>query len=219
MSASLPLFIKSDRVPILIATSNEGKLRDFAAAGDGRITVHAVPGFRSLPSVEEDGLTFEANARKKAEHYSRYARGQPVLADDSGLEVEALRGAPGVRSARYAADAGILPTGSPSGEVDAANNSHLLRELSRSDAANRTARFVCVLAVARDGNTLQTFEGDVRGLIIAAPRGNGGFGYDPLFLVPEFGKTLAELSPAEKAQVSHRGAAFRKFLDWFASGQ
>jgi XTP/dITP diphosphohydrolase len=202
---------------VFIATSNSGKLRDFAAAAGSRTEIHAMPHLGSLPPIDEDGLTFEANARKKAEHYSRYAAGELVLADDSGLEVEALRGAPGVRSARYAADAGTLPANSSARDVDAANNTYLLRQLSTPNAQNRNARFVCVLAVARDGHTLRTFEGAVRGVILAAPRGNGGFGYDPLFLVPHFDKTLAELSPEEKAQVSHRGAAFRKFLDWFAS--
>ena len=201
---------------VFIATSNNGKLRDFAAAAGSRIELRAMPNLPSLPSVEEDGVTFESNARKKAEHYSRYAAGELVLADDSGLEVEALRGAPGVRSARYAADAGTLAANCSGHDVDVANNTYLLRQLSTTSNQSRNARFVCVLAVARDGHTLRTFEGEVRGEILAAPRGDGGFGYDPLFLVPHFDKTLAELSPEEKAQVSHRGAAFRKFLDWFA---
>ena len=204
-------------MPVFIATSNSGKLRDFAAAAGSRIEILAMPDFSSLPSVEEDGLTFESNARKKAEHYSRYAPGELLLADDSGLEVEALHGEPGVRSARYAADAGMVPASASAQDSDAANNTHLLRQLSATNDHNRNARFVCVLAVAREGKTLRTFEGEVRGAILAAPRGDRGFGYDPLFLLPKFGKTLAELSPQEKAQVSHRGAAFRKFLDWFAA--
>jgi XTP/dITP diphosphohydrolase len=193
---------------LLIATSNPGKLRDFAgAAALHGIVVDSLSGFDSLPSVREDGATFEANARQKAEHYSRFAPGEIVLADDSGLEVDALGGAPGVLSARYAAT-------SPEGNADDhANNVRLLRELA--GASDRTARFVCVIAAARDGRTLATFRGQAEGRILEAPRGSGGFGYDPLFLFPAFGKTFAELTPQEKAGVSHRGAAFRKFLDWY----
>jgi len=192
---------------VLIATSNAGKLRDFAGAAAAHgIAVASLPDFDSLPSVPEDGATFEANARKKAEHYSRFAPGEIVLADDSGLEVNALGGAPGVHSARYAA------ISSEENADDRANNARLLRELSH--AADRSARFVCVIAVARDGHTLSTFRGEARGLILDAPRGSGGFGYDPLFFSPALCKTFAELRPKEKAAVSHRGAAFRKFLEW-----
>jgi len=192
---------------VLIATSNPGKLRDFAGAAVAHgITVASLPDFDSLPGVREDGATFEANARKKAEHYSRFASGEMVLADDSGLEVDALGGAPGLHSARYAA------TSAEGNADDCANNARLLRELSR--AADRTARFVCVIAAARDGRTLSTFRGEARGRILEAPRGAGGFGYDPLFFFPALGKTFAELSAEEKAGVSHRGAAFRKVLEW-----
>lgn len=193
---------------VLIATSNPGKLRDFAGAAVAHgIAVASLPDFDSLPSVREDGATFEANARKKAEHYSRFGPGEIVLADDSGLEVDALAGAPGVHSARYAAT-------SPEGNADdRANNARLLRELSRAD--DRAARFVCVIAAARDGRTVSTFRGDARGRILDAARGSGGFGYDPLFFFPALGKTFAELTPEEKAGVSHRGAAFRKFLEWY----
>jgi XTP/dITP diphosphohydrolase len=199
--------------PVLIATSSRGKLRDFAAAA-GAAEVQGLPGFDSLPAATEDGATFEANARKKAEHYSRLAPGKLVLADDSGLEVEALAGAPGVRSARYASDvSSALPSGLP---VDQANNARLLRELQNVPEEGRAARFVCVIAAARDGQTLAVFRGEAAGVIARAPRGNGGFGYDPLFYFPKLGKTFAELAPEEKAAVSHRGAAFRKFLDWYA---
>ena len=196
---------------IFIATSSPGKLRDFAAAA-GDLEVQALPGFASLPEATEDGATFEENARKKAEHYSRLAPGKLVLADDSGLKVEALGGAPGVRSARYAADDAAPASGLP---VDEANNARLLRELENISEAARGARFVCVIAVARDGQTLATFRGEAAGVVARAPRGAGGFGYDPLFFFPERGKTFAELAAKEKAAVSHRGAAFRKFLDWF----
>lgn len=197
---------------VLIATSSKGKLRDFAgAAAPHGVDVAALPGFASLPEVEEDGATFEANARKKAECYSRAAPAQLVLADDSGLEVDALGGAPGVRSARYAGD-GLGPQ---SGSRDAANNAKLVRELVGVADDQRSARFVCVIAVAREGNTIATFRGEAEGVILHEKRGGGGFGYDPLFLVVEIGKTFAELSAEEKATVSHRGRAFRKFLEWY----
>jgi len=195
---------------VLIATSNPGKLRDFAgAAAEHGVEVAAIPGFSSLPPVVEDGLTFEANARKKAEAYSKYAVGEIVLADDSGLEVAVLGGAPGVHSARYAAEAPHL---ADSNTDDEANNARLLRELKGVPPEKRTARFVCVIAAARDGRTLDVFRGEAEGVILNAPRGHNGFGYDPLFFFPQIGKTFAELTPEEKAKYSHRGAAFRKFL-------
>jgi XTP/dITP diphosphohydrolase len=197
---------------ILIATSNPGKLRDFAgAAKSHRMEIRGVPHLSSLPPVIEDGLTFEANARKKAEHYSRFAPGEIVLADDSGLEIDALGGAPGVHSARYAADE---PHRVENNTDDEENNARVLRELEGIPAERRTGRFVCVIVAARDGQTLGTFRGAAEGIILEKPRGSGGFGYDPLFYFPEIRKTFAELAPEEKACYSHRGAAFRKFLSW-----
>jgi len=200
---------------VLIATSNAGKLRDFAgaAAQDG-ITVVGIPGFSSLPPVVEDGLTFEANARKKAEEYSRAVPGELVLSDDSGLEVDALGGAPGVHSARYAADE---PHSAECNTEDEANNARVLRGLMSVPPEKRTARFVCVIAAARDGQTLETFRGTAEGIILETPRGANGFGYDPLFYFPRIRKTFAELSAGEKARYSHRGAAFRAFLEWYRS--
>jgi XTP/dITP diphosphohydrolase len=197
---------------VLIATSNSGKLRDFvgAAAGHG-IEVSAIPNFSSLPTVVEDGLTFEDNARKKAEEYSLAVPGEVVLADDSGLEVDALGGAPGVHSARYAAGE---PHKADNNTDDDANNQRVLRELSGVSAEKRTGRFVCVIAAARDGKTLATFRGVAEGRILDHLRGSGGFGYDPMFYFPPIAKTFAELSPEEKARYSHRGAAFREFLRW-----
>jgi XTP/dITP diphosphohydrolase len=198
--------------PILIATSNAGKLRDFAgAAAKLGVVIDTIPNFALLPPLIEDGLTFEANARKKAEAYSLHAPGEIVLADDSGLEVDTLNGAPGVHSARYAADAPHLAGANAD---DQANNSRLLRELQRIPAENKTARFVCVIAAARNGKTLAVFRGEAEGLILDAPRGSNGFGYDPLFFFPSIGKTFAELTAREKSAYSHRGAAFRKFLEW-----
>ncbi|HXE90550.1 MAG TPA: XTP/dITP diphosphatase [Terriglobales bacterium] len=195
---------------VLIATSNPGKLRDFAgAAATAGVEVVGIPHFSSLSAVAEDGATFEANARKKAEHYSRYLPGELVLADDSGLEVDALDGAPGVRSARYAGETA----------TDDENNARLLRQLEAVPDERRTARFVCVIAAARAGQTLATFRGEAAGRILRAPRGSQGFGYDPLFLFPSLGKTFAELTPEEKAKVSHRGRAFREFLQWYGGGR
>ena len=199
---------------ILIATSNSGKLRDFAGAAlHHGVEIAGIPGFSSLPVVVEDGLTFEANARKKAEEYSRYAPGEIIVADDSGLEIDVLNGAPGVHSARYAAD---KPDQADSNTDDEANNARVLRELWGVPPDQRTARFVCVLAVARDGKTLATFRGTAEGVVLDTPRGTNGFGYDPLFYFPQIGKTFAELSAEEKSKYSHRGAAFRQFLDWCA---
>ena len=198
---------------ILITTSNAGKLRDFAgAAALFGIEVATIPNFASLPTVVEDGRTFEENARKKAESYSHEVPGEMVLADDSGLEVDALKGAPGVHSARYAADAPHLMDNNTD---DEANNTRLLRELKDVPPDKRTGRFVCVIAVARDGQTLQVFRGEVEGTILNRPRGTNGFGYDPLFYFPPIQKSFAELTPEEKAQYSHRGAAFRQFLAWY----
>lgn len=200
---------------ILIATSNAGKLRDFtgAAARHG-VEVQGLPRFSSLPLVVEDGDTFEANARKKAEEYSQAASGEIVVADDSGLEVDALGGAPGVYSARYAADESEGPDAHC---TDEANNAKLVRELKDVPEPARTGRFVCVLAAARDGKTLATFRGTVEGVILDHEIGANGFGYDPLFYFPPIKKTLAELSAEEKSKYSHRGEAFRKFLDWYSA--
>jgi XTP/dITP diphosphohydrolase len=197
---------------ILIATSNPGKLRDFAgAAAPHGIEIAGIPNFASLQAVVEDGLTFEENARKKAEEYSRHAAGEIVVADDSGLEVDALNGAPGVHSARYSAEQPHLVNENTD---DQANNARVLRELKNVPAQKRTGRFVCVLAAARDGRTLATFRGTAEGVILEIARGTNGFGYDPLFYFPQIQKTFAELSAEEKARHSHRGAAFRQFLEW-----
>ena len=216
---------------VLVATSNPGKIRDLVGAARAHnVEIAPLPDFASLPTVVEDGLTFEANARKKAEYYSKYAEGDVVIADDSGLEVDALKGAPGVRSARYAADEGTAQVtaqkkGANLGHKlghkahdansdDEANNARLLRELHDVPDEFRAGRFVCVIAAARNGHTLATFHGTAEGIILREPRGSNGFGYDPLFYFPEISKTFAELSAEEKARYSHRGAAFRAFLAW-----
>ncbi len=141
--------------------------------------------------------------------------GEMVVADDSGLEVDGLNGAPGVHSARYAAD---QPHLAEDNTDDEANNARVLRELRGLDPEQRGGRFICVLAVARDGKTLATFRGIAEGMILDQPRGKNGFGYDPLFYFPEIKKTFAELTAEEKARHSHRGSAFRQLLHWCDAG-
>ena len=202
---------------VLVATSNAGKLRDFAGAAQAYgIEIASIPHFASLPPVVENGATFEANARKKAEAYSLAVPGELVLADDSGLEVDALGGAPGVHSARYAADE---PHAVDTNTDDEANNARVLRELRGVQREKRTGRFVCVLAAARGGKTLATFRGVAEGIILDRLQGEGGFGYDPMFFFEAIQKTFAELTPEEKSRYSHRGAALRKFLEWMDSAQ
>lgn len=168
-----------------------------------------LPGISEIAAPVEDGHTFEENARKKSEYYSRFATGSVVIADDSGLEVDVLGGVPGVFSARYAAD-------EPDGELalDAANNAKLLRKLAGVPDERRTGRFICVISVASNGKEIANFQGSVEGMILHKERGHEGFGYDPLFFFPRLEKAFAELTPTEKAAVSHRGMAFRKFLEW-----
>jgi XTP/dITP diphosphohydrolase len=187
---------------ITIATSNPHKVDEISATlGLLGITCVAL-GRTDIPEPEEDGATFEENARIKAIAYAR-ALGETVLADDSGLEVDALGGAPGVHSARYA---GI---GATREERDRANNAKLLAALESVPDALRTARFVCVLSIARaDGTIVAESRGTFDGVIGRAPRGTNGFGYDPL-LILEDGRTSAELSSVEKNARSHRGNALR----------
>ncbi len=197
-----------------MASSNAGKLRDFAAAAAVfGVEIAVLPGLKEVPPPEEDGATFNANARLKAEAYSRARPGLLVLADDSGLEVDALDGAPGVRSARYAEDAGL-----GDGAMDHRNNLYLLEQLRARRAEEPwAARYRCVLAVARDGVTLRMADGAVEGEIVAEPRGTGGFGYDPLFWLLELGKTMAEIDLETKQRLSHRGRALQALLETMRS--
>lgn len=198
---------------VLIASSNPGKIRDFAgAARTHGIEIAGIPNITAIPTPVEDGRTFEENANKKAREYSLAVPGKLVVADDSGLEVDALNGAPGVHSARYAADDPHL---ADSNTDDEANNARVLHELLGVTPDKRTGRFVCVLAAARDGKILASFRGTAEGVILDTPRGTNGFGYDPLFYFPRIQKTFAELSAEEKARYSHRGSAFRQFLLWY----
>ncbi len=193
---------------LYIATTNPGKLRDFAAA-TADIALTPLPNLKTIEAPAEDEPTFEGNAQLKAIYYSSHAPGAIVIADDSGLEVDALHGAPGVRSARYAEDENFpLHT-----EPDERNNLCLLAALENTPDEHRHARYRCVLAAARDGKILATGNGTVEGQILRAPRGTEGFGYDPLFYLPERAKTMAELDPATKLSFSHRGRAFKALLD------
>ena len=189
----------------LIATQNKGKIKDFRAifAGSGFEFI-GVDEVGSVPEVVEDAPDFHGNALKKAQTLHE-ATGLPTIGDDSGLEVEALDGRPGVMSARYAGE----------GHDDAANNRKLLAELAHlSDPAQRRARFVCVLAAVRAGQPPLFVEGVCGGSIAIAPRGAFGFGYDPLFLPDDFpGSTMAELTPELKGTISHRGRAARALLE------
>jgi XTP/dITP diphosphohydrolase len=194
---------------LFVATTNEGKLADFReAAEEYQIAIDPVPGLRTIPAPHEDGATFEANAIAKAIYYSGFAPSELVIADDSGLEVDALDGAPGVRSARFAADTGLVDSPDANDNTDVWNNIVLLQKLEGLPMEQRTARYRCVLAAARDGEVLLTAEGTIEGLILEAPHGTGGFGYDPLFYVPTLDQTMADLDIGVKFAISHRGLAF-----------
>jgi XTP/dITP diphosphohydrolase len=192
---------------LLMATTNKGKIveieHEFAASG---LTVQVL-GLKDLPAgwsdCVEDRPTFVGNAAKKARHFAAIA-GMLTLADDSGLCVDALGGAPGVISARYA--------GEPCD--NAANNAKLLREMENVPEGKRQGKFVCAMAASLPSADLAVFVDEVHGEILRAPRGDKGFGYDPLFFFPEFGKTTAELDMATKGRISHRGKALRKMIAW-----
>ncbi|WP_263366098.1 non-canonical purine NTP pyrophosphatase [Edaphobacter bradus] len=195
---------------LYVATSNPGKLRDFAAADTLHIPIEPLPNLADIAPPPEDEPTFEGNAIAKALYYSHHAPGEIVIADDSGLEVDALHGAPGVRSARFAEDHNFLPM-SPL-PPDERNNLYLVETLTGVPLSDREARYHCVLAAARNGHILAIGHGAVEGEILTAPRGSGGFGYDPLFYLPTHHRTMAELDLATKLTLSHRGRAFAALL-------
>lgn len=215
-----------DPLQLWLASTSSGKLGEFREAGlQCRVRVDPLPGINQITPCVEDGSTFEDNARKKARYYSSATEGL-VFADDSGLCVDALGGAPGVFSARFAGE----------GSSDSANNSKLIEELRRvmgagnrasaisipgaSRALPRTAaHYVCVIVLAERGRVLTVTTGRVDGAIIEQPRGSGGFGYDPYFFYSPLGSTFAELSPEAKFAVSHRGEAFRKLLDFLETSR
>ena len=196
------------------ATSSQGKLRDFrAAAHVHALEIEPLPNLDEIEAPEENGETFEENATTKAVYYSRFMHGALILSDDSGLEVDAIGGLPGVRSARFAADCGLVDSPDANDNTDVWNNMVLLQRMADIPFARRTARYRCVLACARDGQLLQTAEGSVEGMILEAPRGTGGFGYDPLFLLPLLNRTMAEIDLETKATMSHRGHALNALIE------
>ena len=192
---------------IFLASTNSGKLREYRElASESALQIHLLPGFDQIPSFEETAPTFAENSAGKALYYSRYER-EVVLADDSGLLVPALGGAPGVWSARYA--------GAHATAADCV--AKLLREMQGKEGSDRRARFVCVIAVARQGRVLAVTSDFAEGTLAPLPRGNNGFGYDPIFCFRGASRTWAEGPSEEKNQQSHRGKAFRKVLDLFSS--
>jgi XTP/dITP diphosphohydrolase len=202
----------SGPLTLYCATSNAGKLREFRQAAGGSIEVQGLPAL----DCPEDGDTFEHNAVSKALCYSRAAMPDTALAgerplylfaDDSGIEVDALGGAPGVHSARF----------SGPGATAASNNAMLVEKLRGVPSGDRGARFVCVIALTLDGTLLSTFHGEVEGRILEAPVGSRGFGYDPLFFYPPLSCSFAELAGESKWTHSHRGRAFRQLLEWIGA--
>ena len=201
---------------IYLATTNPGKVREFREAAQAlSVALEPLPRMAEVPPAIEDGTTFEQNARIKAEYYSRLVPGELLLAEDSGLAVHALNGAPGVHSARYAA---VLKSGAASDQNsgDEANNAALIAQLKQLKRDRYTGKYISVIALARDGQTLAIFTGEAPGELLTLPRGTEGFGYDPLFYFPALGKTFAELPLEQKREHSHRGKAFRKFLEWYS---
>jgi len=197
---------------LYIATTNPGKLRDFAtSAAVHGLAIASLPGISDIPAPIEDGDTFAANAHIKAIAYSTFAPGELVIADDSGLEVDALAGEPGVRSARYAEDAGYA--GPMGAGIDERNNLYLLDRLASHQGEKWPARYHCVIAIARNGQVLLTTDGAVEGEILKEPRGTGGFGYDPHFYLPQLKQTMAEVDLETRSALSHRGKAFLKLLE------
>lgn len=198
-------------VRLFLASSNPGKLAEYralartptlsSAGSQATIELELLPEFESLPLFDENAPTFAENAAGKALHYSRFFNGL-VFADDSGLVVPALGGAPGVLSARYAGP----------GASSAERNAKLLRDMSGISGAERAAHFVCAIALAERGRAKAIVTARVDGQVLKAPRGDQGFGYDPVFYVSQLGKGFAEISADEKNQYSHRGRAFRKLL-------
>lgn len=185
---------------IIVATRNPGKVGEFQAMlGRLGYDVESLLDYETAPETEETGSTFEENAELKSKEAAAYF-GHAVLSDDSGLEVDALDGAPGVYSARFAGE----------GKSDAANNALLLEKLADTPAEQRTARFVCALSLAKPSGETLTVRGTMEGRIGFELKGTNGFGYDPLFLIPSLNQTAAELTKSEKAAISHRGQALRK---------
>ena len=191
-------------IPLFLATRNRHKTREIQTMlGEGVVVVDAT-GVPELPEIEETGITFEANARLKAEGISQHISGL-VLADDSGLEVDALGGEPGIYSARYAG----------AGCTDLQNTELVLEKMQKIPSEQRAARFRCLLAVARDGKTIATFDGTVEGKLTTEITGEGGFGYDPIFIPEGYEKSFGEFPSELKNSMSHRGRTLEQFRAWW----
>lgn len=189
---------------LVIATKNPGKIRELHQSLENMpVRILSLKDFPDCPEAPETGDTFLENASEKALFYEQWT-GYPCLADDSGIEVDYLKGAPGVFSARYA--------GEPAN--DEANNQKLISELKGAEFSQRGAAYRCVLAFAERGKVLVTVEGVCRGTILESPVGTGGFGYDPYFLLEDLGQTAAEITMEEKEKVSHRGKALHQWKEW-----
>ena len=198
---------------ILVATTNKGKLAEFAAMLSDEVEWLGLDDFADIPEVVEDGNTFEQNARKKALGYAR-ATGLWTLADDSGLVVDALGGEPGVKSARYS---GEVDKSKPREVFDWKNMQKVLEKLQGLERQRRSCRFVCSLCLADSERVLLQTQGIVEGFIADKPSGENGFGYDPVFYLPDYDRTVAQLSSEEKNLISHRGRAIRKLMPELAN--
>ena len=193
----------SETQRIVLASKNRGKIRELNALLEGMgIELLSLYDFLDAPEIEEDGTSFFENSLKKARAVSEYT-GMAVIADDSGLEVDALGGAPGIHSARYS---GI-------GATDEKNIAKLLAEMESVPDGKREASFRCALVLYGTNGEYEAFEGELRGVISRKPSGTAGFGYDPIFVVPDYGMTVAELDPATKNKISHRGKAFARLKE------
>jgi XTP/dITP diphosphohydrolase len=192
---------------LFVATSNPGKLRDFAFAARAfpNVTIEPLPGLSQIPAPEETADTFAGNALIKALAYGQLAPDEIVVADDSGIAVRGLGGAPGVRSARYAEDEGFFIPGQPDASVDARNNACLLDRATK--LRYRDVSYFCVLAAVRNGELLATATGELEGRLALEPLGEDGFGYDPIFEVLELSRTMAQIEPEIRLRISHRGRA------------
>ena len=189
-----------ERLEIIVASRNKGKVREIRKALNGLgFRIYSLGDFSDVPEIEEDGKSFAENALKKARFYSKYF-GKLTLSDDSGLEVDILKGLPGIYSARYAGK----------GATNREKNEKLLREMEGFPLSKRGARFKCAIAIVSPDGREAVVEGSCKGRIGFREVGGEGFGYDPLFILPQFGKTMAQLSLEEKNRISHRGKALRK---------
>jgi len=185
---------------LIVATRNQGKIREIREGLKGLVfQIHALSDFPDVPEIEEDGKNFAENALKKARFYSKYF-GKLTLTDDSGLEVDSLKGLPGIYSARYAGEKA----------TPRENNQKLLREMEGISLSKRRARFRCVIAIVSPDGREAIAEGSCKGTIGFKEKGRKGFGYDPLFILPKYGKTMAQLTLEEKNRISHRGKALKK---------